>query len=75
MVESVVDIVGESVVDDLGDDVNGGEDTNGVEGWGWDWGCVVEGVGDVVGDNVEDIAGVVVGIDVLSLFLTSLAST
>ena len=70
MVDSVVDIVGESVVDDLGDDVNGGEDNNGVEGWG----CVVEGVVDVVGDNVEDIAGDVVGIDVLSLFLTSVAS-
>ena len=73
MVDSVVDTVGESVVDDMGDDVNGSEDNNGVEGWGW--GCVVEGVVDVVGDNVEDIAGDVVGIDVLSLFLTSVAST
>ena len=68
----MVDIVGESVVDDLGDDVNGGEDNNGVDIVG---DSVVEGVGEGVGDKVEDILGEVVGIDVLSLFLTSVAST
>ena len=72
VVVSVVDIVGDGVVDDLGDNVNGGEDNNGGDIMG---DSVVEGVGDGVGNNVEDIVVGIVGIDVLSLFLKSVDST
>ena len=63
MVDSGVDIVGDGVVVDLGDNVDGGEGES--DG---------DGVSDSVDANVEDIVVDVVGIDVLSLFLKSVAS-
>ena len=75
MVDSGVDIVGDGVVVDLGDNVDGGEGESDGDGLG-------DGVGDDEGDIMGDRVGVDVGdivddgidVDELLLFPKSVAS-
>ena len=75
MVDSGVDIVGDGVVVDLGDNVDGGEgesDGDGVgDGVGDDEG---DSTGDKVGGDVGDIVDDGIDVDELSLFPKSVAS-